>query len=370
MDLFTPNIRHSAPNNTSTNKMRITHTTRTINSYVADFSGREGMQGYDLAKPITIGDFNRDFVWTEERQQGFIKTILEGRPVPAIVICNNEVIDGGNRSCTLFRWCHDEFSVTIGEMTYTYSTMIQTQAIFANWHACQLSMTVISDATEDEKSQIFEDFNNPVNLTCGQLLWNRKHTPLVKAALQLIGQEGELPFQDTIAKVWRRRANKTKTRGELAFAIQIIVASQYGPAHFHKKFNAHRRRIMQVRDDELNLSNLQRIFERMDAADPDNVIPRRKKTHVFKKFIGAIIHDYHVMDDGFDWVGKWTEFLRHAYNRLTVEQINAICEVGVDRANNVARIGSVSARVQRYLDEHIVPEAEVGDTTDEEESDE
>ena len=347
-------------------KMRTTHTTRTINSYIGDFAGREGMQGYDPVKPITIGDFNRDFVWTEDRQPGFIKTILEGRPVPAIVICNNEVIDGGNRSCTLLRWCTDQFSVVIGGMTYTYSTMMQTPDIFAKWHACQLSLTVISDATEDEKSQIFEDFNNPVNLTCGQLLWNRKHRPLVKAALQLIGQDGDLGFQDLVAKVWRRRAKKTKTRGELAFAIQIIIGSQYGPTHFHKKFNAHRRRIMSVPEDEVNLSNLVHILGWFDAADHDNLVPRKTKTHVFKKFVGAALYDFHTTA-GIG--GKWVAFLRCAYTQLTTDEIKALCEVGADRANNVSRIGAVSAHVQTYLDTRVIPDAVDGDTDNDDSDD-
>lgn len=334
--------------------MRITHTTRTINSYVADFAGREGMQDYDPAKTITIGDFNRDFVWDQERQRDFVVTILSGRPVPAIVICNNEVIDGGNRSSTLLRWCNDRFPIVLGGVMYTYSTMNQTDSVFANWHACQLSMTVISDATDDEKSQIFEDYNKPVNLTCGQLLWNRKHTPIVKVALQLLGQEGELPFQDTIAKVWRRRSKKTKTRSELAFAVQIIVASQYGAAHFHKKFNGHRRRIMHIREDEVNLSNLRRIVEPFDQADADDIIPRKTKNLVFKKFIGAVIYDYHMMG-GSELMDKWVGFLRIAYNQLTKAQIEALCEVGVARANNEARIGAVAGNVRSYMNDRRIP---------------
>ena len=91
--------------------MDSTFQTTSINDFLNKFAGRKGMQHYDDRKPIKVAECNRDFVWKIDMQQEFICSILEGFPIPAMCITNQEIVDGGNRSTTLWRYKNGEFKI-------------------------------------------------------------------------------------------------------------------------------------------------------------------------------------------------------------------------------------------------------------------
>ena len=65
-------------------------------------------------------DFQRKFVWTQEHQEQFLDTILNGYPFPEIYVCQGEtdtkklrtsqkVIDGQQRLTTIKNYIEHEF---------------------------------------------------------------------------------------------------------------------------------------------------------------------------------------------------------------------------------------------------------------------
>lgn len=326
--------------------MRVSHTTESIEDFLASFAGREGKVGYDETKPIKIAEENRDFVWDEKMCNDFIASIYRGYSVPLMVICDDRILDGGNRSTVLMMWKHNEFEVKVGEWKGRYRDM--TPDLIAKWNRCLIPMTKITGASSDERCQIYENYNKGKILTFGHRLKNRKTLPLVKKTYALLGWGGVFPFADLLHRAWKRSWRKTKTLNQLGFAYSVIVASMLGPDWFHTKFEQHLPRMQQTREEDIDLSNLRFICGVTISADPDDRVSPKRKEHVFKKFIGAMIYDVWTMQRE-AFAEKWKTFAEDAYTTLTQKQLSEIIDVGTARASNQSRIQCLSQNVTDYL---------------------
>lgn len=353
----------------------ITYTTTSVPDFLANFAGREGIghdQFYHPERRYKIADVNRDYVWSQEPElaEGFIRSILAKDAVPSILICNGELIDAGNRATTLWLFANDVLTVD----GVKFSELSRDR--FGNWSGCTMPVTIIENATADEKASYYEKYNKGIVLTLGQKLENRKNRPLIAMAMNMIGR-GTVPFplKDLQDRVWTPRFNKTKGRGELAFAYRILMASMQGTlAGFHTNFADHSRTFMG--DSVPNLTNLEAIYRMLLAADPENTVAPRIKKHTFKTFIGAILFDYHRMSYA-DLCTKWQEFFRRAYSTLMPHEVKSICKAS-SRLRALRRSrefgdypGAMSEVVARYLATNAVPNTgePVEDDTDDESTD-
>jgi hypothetical protein len=349
--------------------MITSHTTRSIEDHLNSFAGRPEMEGYDETKQIKIAEENRDFVWPEFMWYSLIVSILTGFPIPAMITCNDELMDGGNRSTVLMKWRQNKFTVKIADWEGNYQAMCINPLLSARWNRCMIPMTSITNASKAEKSQIFENYNSGIRLTFGQLLKNRSYRPLVKCALSMIkGSAIQFPLRELISRVWRQKWKKTKTLSELAFAYQIIVASIFGPDYFHTKFTLHTDKLMTVEQDQIDLTNLQFICEVIGQADPENNINSKKKEAVFKKFIGAMIYDLRTIHRD-EFSSKWKSFCIKAYTTMTPEETKAIVDVKTARATQSSRLRALSDNVSAYLKEPVQNELPNTDTDTDTQSD-
>lgn len=347
--------------------MITSHTTSSIEDFLNDFSGREGMQGYDDTKRMKIAEENRDFVWPKDMWVDFILSIFAGYPIPLMVVCNNLIMDGGNRSTVLKKWKQNEFIVKYGDWEGNYDAMIVNPSLSARWNRCVIPMTIITNASDDERAQIYENCNKGITLTTGQLLKNRAYRPLAEMACSLIRRNRfELPFRDLLSRVWKSSWKTTKTLGEVSTAYSIVTSSIFGPEHFHTKFPRHLPRLMSVTREEVDMSNLQQICEVMDQADPNRSANKKKKEVVFKKFIGAIIHDFHMLPRE-RFTAKWQEFCTLAYTTLPAEQITAMTDVQTARGNNLSRIQRISRNVDEFLERRAINHDDWNDHENDEE---
>lgn len=350
--------------------MTILHTTQSVESYLNDFAGRPEMPGWDEAKPIKIAEENRDFVWPPEKWVKLIQSIFSGFPIPLITICNDLIMDGGNRSVVLMKFRLNEFTVKFEGWEGTYSTMPPELA--ARWNRGVLPMTIVRNATREERSQIYENLNSGVQLTTGQLLKNRKYRPLPRLADYLLGHRvtGAVPpryfaLRNRVNAKWKAKFKTTKTLGELTTMYQVVVASQFGPDYFHTDFPRHFEKLMSVEEDGIDVSNLEFILRIISAVDTDGVTAK-KKADIFKRFIGAMIYDVHKRRAGFE--EKWTSFLAEAYTSITPEQLKALVDVGTARGTNLTRIERLSDNVESFVAGEFY-EVATDDEGDETESD-
>jgi hypothetical protein len=370
---FLKRIRSAPPGNEPIAKMTktITYTTMTVPDYLTKFSGRLGIGHddiYDRMKPIKIAESNRDYVWCKVigLQEDFIRTILTKDAVPTFLICNNKVIDAGNRSTLL--WLFHNNKIMVDDMTFNDLP----RELFGNWSGCPMPFTIIEGATQEEMDEYYEKFNKGVVLTFGQKLENRASYPLIAMANSMIGRGGNFPFSDLYRRVFQQAWKKTDGRSELAFAFQVLVASTFGRTKFNTKFTEHIDLIKNTTADKIDLSNLRMLCEIIDSADPNRTAPKPKKRAAFKKFIPAMIYDAGGGMPVDVLSAKWSQFFSDAYTTLTKEQLKSLVDVGTARAKTFGRIGAVSVKVQEYLDTRIVPIADddVVENDDEDDDDE
>lgn len=351
--------------------MNTEYTQKNIEGLLSTFAGRIGMENYDETKPLKIAECNRDFVWDDVLQEKLIKSILEGYPIPAITICNGTIVDGGNRLTTLWLFRNGHLQVKLDDGSIVnYEAMCENRGLVRRWDACYIPQVVVSNATYDQVSQIYQNLNQGKSLTFGQILENRSRRPFVKVGLSMIGYNND-PFElrELVDRVWYKpsaKPKKTKTRGEIAFAYQIIRATEYGPAHFNTNMMEHIDFIMS-NNTVPTLSNLKWILETLNEVDPTNSIQRGKKKDCFKRFIGAIIYDLFTSMPKEDIKEKWQALFRKVYNVLSKKQLSKLVDVGVKRANNSLRIEQLSKNVSKYLETgYISGESENSSDTEEE----
>lgn len=331
-------------------KMDVKISQKSLDSIVDGFTGREDMEGYDAAKPYKLYELNRDFVWDDTMQVNFIQTILTGYPIPAITMCNSAIIDGGNRVTTLWRFRNNKFKVLLNGVEYDYDSMCKTREVVRAWDRCQIPLVEITNATFHQISQIYENLNKGIRLTTGQLLENRKYRPIVDAALSIIGKStdnSQFPYRDMVNRVWNSRIRNTKSRTEISFAFQLLMGTMYGPNHFHNSFTKY---VPFITDDEqkANFENLRFILKMIDEVDPENKIPRKKKSECFRRLVGAIIYDLFTMEKE-EMRHKWQIMFDQAYNVLPPEQFKAIFDVGSARAQSETKLQAISQNVQKIV---------------------
>jgi hypothetical protein len=334
--------------------MRTRLTQIALDDLVDGFTGRDGMQGYDSEKHIKLYELNRDFVWDLVMQEGLITSVLTGYPIPPITTCNGFIVDGGNRTTTLWRFKNNLFSIKLNGVEHKYETVSNNRDLTKLWDKCQVPVVEITEATSDNISDIYQNLNNGVKLTIGQLLENRKHIPIVDAALSILGRSqnnAQYPHRELTTRVWNKVFKKSKTRTEVAFAFQLLVGTMYGPHYFHTSFSRHVEDILTKRATAVDFTRLGTLLAILDEVDPDNVVPRAKKSICFRKFAGAMIHDMWDTSMSLDEMKKkWQAMFLKAYNVLEAKHLKAIFEVGTDRAMNDTRIMAVSKNVQKFLD--------------------
>ena len=347
----------------------ISYTTMTVPDFLENFAGRQGIgcdDIYDETKKYKIAECNRDYVWPGTGlQEGFIRDILNKDAVPSIIICNGDLIDAGNRGTTL--WLFGKNRLTVDEMTL--DTLSRSQ--FGNWSGCPMPVTIIENATEDEKASYYEKYNKGIVLTFGQKLENRKKRPLVAMAMSMIGRQGRdeppFPLRGIQDNIWTSRFGKTKGRGELGFAFRILVASMRGPNDFHADYGRHSKLIMSA--EVPDLTRLRLIYSLIQSADPANIISQKIKKNAFRLFIGAVILDTHRMDET-ALREKWVTFFQRVYNNLTPIEVKNLCKATSRHRAAMRREAfapedypkSMSEIVARYLATGEIATADIQDT--------
>jgi hypothetical protein len=337
--------------------METIYITLPLLQFLISFAGRKNTPGYDESRKYKIAECNRDFVWSSEFQEGLIKSVLTRAPIPTIAICDNQIVDGGNRSTTLHQFVNNQFKVKLGDVEYDYDGVRANAELNNKWLSCQVNLMVVTTGgtdveKEDQFADLYENLNKGIKLTHGQMMMNRTHYPLVLMALAMIGRTREVVFPLTalLSRVWKDTFKTTKTRSEVTLAFQILAASLFGPGHYPAKFQNHIklfRETSQAQIDE-KMGNLSRILTIIDNADPGNTILRKTKAEVFKRFNGPIIYDFHNMGS-VDFQTKWNQFLRDAYTVLSSKQMKQLVDVGTKRAVSSSKNQAVSVNVREYL---------------------
>lgn len=127
----------------------------------------------DDTNEIYVPEYQRDFVWDENRQSKMIESIMLGLPVPSIFIAEGsngrfEIVDGSQRIRTLSAFLHDELELSgLKKITslngHVFSSLeVSRQRKFKN---TAMSIIVLAEtASEEMKNDLFERINKGADL--------------------------------------------------------------------------------------------------------------------------------------------------------------------------------------------------------------
>ncbi|QWT40482.1 DUF262 domain-containing protein [Dickeya dadantii] len=117
---------------------------------------------------IFVPDYQRDFVWDEERQSKMIESIMLGLPIPSIFVAEDEkgrleIVDGSQRIRTLSAFLREELTLEglnkiTALNTKTFSDLDESRK--RKFNNTAISMIVLSEETSPEmRNDLFERIN-------------------------------------------------------------------------------------------------------------------------------------------------------------------------------------------------------------------
>ena len=319
-----------------------------VREFLENFAGRRGIPGtaevYDEGKTFKIAECNRDYVWNQTLKQVFIRDVLLNRPLPSLILCNNELIDGGNRATTLWLFQNDRLIVDgrkFSELTY--------EEAHGQWNACKIPVTFIENATDEDRCELYEKYNQGIVLTFGQKLDNRRNVPIVRAVLAILMQAGypESPVRQLIQRVWSQTFKLSASRSEMTKVYKLLVTSMFGIRHYHSSWGLAVLDLERV--SEVDFSNLIDILSIICEADPHGAIDPKRKKECFEMFTGAFLHDWWFLQNRDAFTQKWVRFFQMAYDEPAMRLLRKLRKhrpVGMNQHN---ALHAVSINVGDYI---------------------
>ena len=190
---------------------------------------RDILQSKQSGRLITPAHQRYADIWTLAKKQKFIDTCKTGLPFPTILIHEGDegvssIEDGLQRTSTLMAFVNDEFNDAAGQK-FTHWSPID-QALFMNYPVPVLSFR---NATQLQRIEIFDRFQNGCPLETGERIHAHSHTMLVSSTIKLLLTPG-VGLHDRAVKVWGPIIKKTKKDKRYSYLLNN-VALVNGAAH-------------------------------------------------------------------------------------------------------------------------------------------
>lgn len=270
---------------------------------------------------IFIANHQRGFCWTLIRQQELVDTVLNGLPIPVIILfqrANRELSleDGQQRLKTLRRFRDNEFPLADGRHYRDLSVEDRTY-----FDLYPVPVLTYRNATNQQMIDIFNRFQNGSPLSVGERLHSlAEMSPLVRLAKRLLLTVGE-GLHDRATATWGPRAGDDKKRRNLLSACAMVAGAAFGIAALSRKWGDFERRDEQgvmslARDiDEtlvtLKIERLLRIYERANAEFRMSGKAMKNKLWDAGTFSGYIIHSLNSLpQERWDELeARWTDFI-------------------------------------------------------------
>jgi hypothetical protein len=232
---------------------------------------------------IRIPEHQRPEIWSKSRQQKLIKTVMQGRPMPSLII--RETIDNGERS----RWLEDGQQRYISMKNFYNNKFPYNNTLYKDFSESErvkfltykIPVLTYENATIEETIEMFDNFQNGVPLSPGQRFHARLDTPLVKYARERLLTPG-MHFYTRATAVWgaHESRNDTKTKRNLMNAMAIVGGVAHGADHITTSYDVLGPILTQPfnieRADSL-LDKVLKVYEETASYQP--FTPDEKKSH-------------------------------------------------------------------------------------------
>jgi hypothetical protein len=189
---------------------------------------------------VRIPEHQRPEIWNKGRQQGLVNTIMQGRPMPPLII--RETINQGER----MRWLEDGQQRYMSMKNFYDNKFPYKNTLYKDFSendrvkflTYKIPILTYENATIEETIEMFDNFQNGVPLTPGQRFHARLDTPLVKYARERL-LTPDRHFYGRAAAVWGAHESKsdTKTKRILMNAMAIAGGVAHGVDHITTSYD-------------------------------------------------------------------------------------------------------------------------------------
>jgi hypothetical protein len=185
-------------------------------------------------------DYQRAPVWTVKRQAGLINSIIQGYPIPSLMLVEKYVdnkkiyacLDGKQRCTAIQAFINDKVTVDINGKQYKYSNLNEEdKLLFKNKI---LSVAVIEGIPQEEECKIFERINRAAPLSAGELVDTYLTSPIVKARDELFVRDGL--FRNYLEKHFGKIKDDDKRKMMLVNLTAITCGLSVGEEYITTSF--------------------------------------------------------------------------------------------------------------------------------------
>ena len=203
-----------------------------------------------LASKLVGGDIiipihQRNYVWSDKIAQAFIDSLLKGLPCPSLLMYEERrqplsLEDGSQRLRTIVKYMNDAFgSSPDPDVVAPVKFSELSDADRLRLQETRLVVLVYSNATKQQRIEIFDRFQNGSPLKVGERLHSLSDTTLVDFAIKTL-LTPEQGYYDRATAIWGPRlvgdSAKDKRFESLINATAIIAGCAHGPDHISKKY--------------------------------------------------------------------------------------------------------------------------------------
>ena len=202
-----------------TSNVHFNTTSRTIEDMV------NALNNNHLVIPIHQRNGN---VWNDTTRKNFIDTIMNGYPIPSLLIHKdgsiNSLEDGLQRITTLKRFKNDEFSDNHGKKYSDWG--VGQQQHFKNY---PLPLVKFRNATLEQRIEIFDRFQNGSPLRVGERLHSLSYTPLIQFTIDTLRTPG-VGLTDLFTSIWGpiKSGSNDKRFNDLAAYVAVVNGAAHG----------------------------------------------------------------------------------------------------------------------------------------------
>ena len=248
---------------------------------------------------LLIPPHQREYRWLIPQQQKLIYSLLNGFPIPSILMSKStngdlNIQDGRQRITTLSRFRNNLFPIEWPnpDQTRTYSELTHEER--ATFDHTGLIVCKISGASPQDLVISFDYLQGGVQLTPGERYHAQYASPLVSYVKTLLLTPGR-GFHDRAIPIWGPRGDpvdvpegyvsKDKKRKWLLDATALVLGLLYGPAHATKKYQPDLGFITKEispekkANVEKDLERIFEIYETVNARVPPTRPAKWLKTH-------------------------------------------------------------------------------------------
>ena len=279
-----------------------------------------------FVKYINIPEHQRKFIWKEPRQIRLINTIMNGLPMPSLAICEDYTFNGTDASTKpqIIKWLEDG-----QQRFYTIKNFYDNKLLWNNKYfrdltqeekdsfmAYKLCILTYRDATEEEKIQVFDNFQNGVPLTAGDRFHANKNSILVKYAIdRFMTPQKENGFYERMSKIFgpHKYSNDTKGRTHLTNVMAIAGGVAHGVQYITKSFDTLGPILNKEFDETRADTYIQQLLSIFEEVEKHATISKKSRKNLWNVgyitgYILSTIIEY--QDSSLDtWRDRWITYM-------------------------------------------------------------